>query len=215
MQAVKIIVEDVCDRVIDSVVPQYRSLAAGMKQIMQDSVEKRVNYVDVVVEQWLNVESDAFTLQVELFELYNKKKVARFQEAFDEMSPDLMQMFRMGEDEAQDQAREKMSEWYKKTHSVGDRTNEHHEAQDMQMLLESYWKTAVDRAIDSMCMKLDQHVVRGLDEEILGSFLQLSIDDSKCASYFTQDPCIREKRIQLESRLKRLTRAQALISQSI
>ena len=36
------------------------------------------------------------------------------------------------------------------------------------MLLESYWKTDVDRAIDSMCMKVDQHVIRGLDEKVLG-----------------------------------------------
>ena len=108
-----------------------------------------------------------------------------------------------------------MTEWYKQTHSVGDRTNEHHEAEDMKMLLESYWKTAVDRAIDSMCMKVDQHVIRGLDEEILGNLINLSFDNDKCTSFFAQDPRIREKRVQLEARLERLERAQALISSSV
>ena len=77
------------------------------------------------------------------------------------------------------------------------------------------WKTAVDRAIDSMCMKVDQHVVRGLDEEILGNLITLSVDNDKCTSFFAQDPRIREKRVQLEARLERLERAQALISSSV
>lgn len=202
--------------VIETAVPQYRSLAAGMKQIVQNEVEKRSTFVrKTILEQWLSVESDAFTLQVEFFELYNQKKVERFQQAFDQMSPDLMQMFYQGGDEATDQARQKMTEWYKQTHSVGDRTNEHHEAEDMKMLLESYWKTAVDRAIDSMCMKVDQHVIRGLDDEILGNLINLSFDNDECTSFFAQDPRIREKRVQLEARLERLERAQALISSSV
>ena len=216
LQSIKVIVENVCDAVIETAVPQYRSLAAGMKQIVQNEVEKRSTFVrKTILEQWLSVESDAFTLQVEFFELYNQKKVERFQQAFDQMSPDLMQMFYQGSDEATDQARQKMTEWYKQTHSVGDRTNEHHEAEDMKMLLESYWKTAVDRAIDSMCMKVDQHVIRGLDDEILGNLINLSFDNDKCTSFFAQDPRIREKRVQLEARLERLERAQALISSSV
>lgn len=214
------IVENVCDAVIETAVPQYRSLAAGMKQIVQNEVEKRSTFVrKTILEQWLSVESDAFTLQVEFFELYNQKKVERFQQAFDQMSagpnPMFDQMFYQGGDEATDQARQKMTEWYKQTHSVGDRTNEHHEAEDMKMLLESYWKTAVDRAIDSMCMKVDQHVIRGLDDEILGNLINLSFDNDKCTSFFAQDPRIREKRVQLEARLERLERAQALISSSV
>lgn len=216
LQSIKVIVENVCDAVIETAVPQYRSLAAGMKQIVQNEVEKRSTFVrKTILEQWLSVESDAFTLQVEFFELYNQKKVERFQQAFDQMSPDLMQMFYQGGDEATDQARQKMTEWYKQTHSVGDRTNEHHEAEDMKMLLESYWKTAVDRAIDSMCMKVDQHVICGLDDEILGNLINLSFDNDKCTSFFAQDPRIREKRVQLEARLERLERAQALISSSV
>ena len=216
LHAIKIIVEHVCDGIIEYVVPQYRSLATAMKQIVQDEVERRFDFVRAtIIEQWLNVESDAFTLQAEFFDLYNKKKVERFQAAFDEMSPGLMDIFRIGEEDAQERARDQMTEWYQKTHSVGDRTNEHHEAEDMQMLLESYWKTAVDRAIDSMCMKVDQHLVRGLNDQILTAFLRLSLDDGKCASFFAQDPRIREKRVQLEGRLERLKRAQALISASI
>ena len=216
LQSIKVIVENVCDAVIETAVPQYPSLAAGMKQIVQNEVEKRSTFVrKTILEQWLSVESDAFTLQVEFFELYNQKKVERFQQAFDQMSPDLMQMFYQGNDEATDQARQKMTEWYKQTHSVGDRTNEHHEAEDMKMLLESYWKTAVDRAIDSMCMKVDQHVIRGLDEEILSSLINLSFDNDRCTSFFAQDPRIREKRVQLEARFERLEKAQALISSSV
>ena len=220
LQSIKVIVENVCDAVIETAVPQYRSLAAGMKQIVQNEVEKRSTFVrKTILEQWLSVESDAFTLQVEFFELYNQKKVERFQQAFDQMSagpnPMFDQMFYQGGDEATDQARQKMTEWYKQTHSVGDRTNEHHEAEDMKMLLESYWKTAVDRAIDSMCMKVDQHVIRGLDDEILGNLINLSFDNDKCTSFFAQDPRIREKRVQLEARLERLERAQALISSSV
>jgi hypothetical protein len=108
-----------------------------------------------------------------------------------------------------------MTAWYQETHSVGAGSNAHHEAEDMQMLLESYWKTAVDRAIDSMCMKVDQHLIRGLNEQVLGDLLILSRDDIKCASFFAQDPRIREKRLQLESRLERLKKAQVLISSSI
>ena len=113
------------------------------------------------------------------------------------------------------QAREKMTKWYKQTHSVGDRTNEHHEAEDMQMLLESYWKTAVDRAIDSMCMKVDQHLIRGLNEAVFENLINLSYDINKCMSFFRQDPRIREKRVALEARLERLEKAQALISSSV
>ena len=45
--------------------------------------------------------------------------------------------------------------------------------------------------------------------------LKLSLDDGKCAGFFAQDPRIREKRVQLESRLERLKKAQALISASV
>jgi hypothetical protein len=93
LQTVKNVVDHVCDEIIEFIVPQYRSLAIGMKQIVQNEVEKRADFVrDTIIEQWLNVESEAFTLQAEFFELYNKKKVERFQKAFDEMGPDLMQM---------------------------------------------------------------------------------------------------------------------------
>ena len=216
LQSVKVIVENVCDAIIETTVPKYRSLAAGMKQIVQNEVEKRSTYVgETILEQWLSVESDAFTLQVEFFELYNQKKVERFQQAFDEMSPDLMQMFGEFGNGGSNQAREKMTEWYKQTHSVGDRTNEHHEAEDMQMLLESYWKTAVDRAIDSMCMKVDQHLIRGLNEAVFENLINLSYDIDKCMSFFRQDPRIREKRVALEARLERLEKAQALINSSV
>ena len=131
------------------------------------------------------------------------------------MSPDLMEMFGEFGNGGSNQAREKMTEWYKQTHSVGDRTNEHHEAEDMQMLLESYWKTAVDRAIDSMCMKVDQHLIRGLNEAVFENLINLSYDIDKCMSFFRQDPRIREKRVALEARLERLEKAQALISSSV
>ena len=109
LQAIKVIVENVCDAIIETVVPQYRSLAAGMKQIVQNEVEKRSTFVrKTILEQWLSVESDAFTLQVEFFELYNQKKVERFQQAFDQMSPDLVQMITQGGDAATNQARTKI-----------------------------------------------------------------------------------------------------------
>ena len=216
LQSIKVIVENVCNAIIETTVPKYPSLAAGMKQIVQNEVDKRSTYVGkTILEHWLSVESDAFTLQVEFFELYNQKKVERFQQAFDEMSPDLMQMFCKFDDEATNQARQKMTEWYKQTHSVGDRTNEHHEAEDMQMLLESYWKTAVDRAIDGMCMKVDQHLIRGLNDDVFATLINLSYDKDKCMSFFRQDPRIREKRVALEARLERLEKAQALISSSV
>ena len=215
LEAVKAIVEDVCDKAIESTVPQYRSLSAGMKQIVQTEVDTRAYFVrTTIIEQWLSVESDAFTLQKEFFELYNKKKVERFQEAFDEMQPTLAKDWGDESTTEHEQARQKMTEWYKSTHSVGDRSNERHEAEDMKMLLESYWKTAVDRAIDSMCMKVDQHMIRGLDEKILKSFIKLSTDATKCAAFFSQDPRTKEKRLSLEARLDRLKKAQDLITMS-
>lgn len=214
LQAVKSIIDDVCDHTFEAVAAHYRQLAAGMKQVAQDEMEERVDFVrDTVIEQWVDVESDAFTLQGEFFALYNQKKVARFQEAFDEMAPALNDMFH-GPD-AHKRARERMTAWYKQTHAVGDCANELQEAEDMKMLLESYWKTAVDRAIDSLCMRVDQHVVRGLDDAIHGRLAQLALDPAKCASFFVQEPRVREKRLGLEARLERLKRAQGLLSANV
>jgi interferon-induced GTP-binding protein Mx1 len=217
LQDTKLIVEEVCDEIVDAIVPQYRMLAASMKQIVSTIVDERAEFIrDTIIDQWVQTESIAFTLQPEFYELYNKKKVERFSQAYDEMAPGLMKMWGKGQgQDSGDGAKAKLVEWYKQTHSVGDLSNDHHEAEDMQMLLESYWKTAVDRAIDSICMKVDSHLIQGLASKVLTKLIGVSLDEGKSAAFFAQDPRTREKRSALQARLERLNKAQALISASV
>jgi interferon-induced GTP-binding protein Mx1 len=216
LQSVKSIVEEVCEEIVELIIPQYRTMASGMKQITQTIIDERTEHVrSTVIEQWVGVESAAFTLQVEFFELYNKKKVERFAQAYDKMAPDLMAQLQGNTSTGQEQARKRMIQWYEQTHSVGDATNEHHEAEDMQMLLESYWKTACDRAVDSICMKIDQHLIQKLSGKALEVLITLSLDEGKIAAFFAQDPRVREKRVKLQARLDRLKKAQALICNSV
>lgn len=214
LQDVKSIVEEVCEEIVEVTVPQYRTMASGMKQIMHTIIDERAEDVrSTVIEQWVGVESAAFTLQVEFFEMYNKKKVERFAQAYDKMAPDLSAIFQEGN--GTELARARMLQWYEQTHSVGNVTNEHHEAEDMQMLLESYWKTACDRAVDSICMKVDQHLIQKLADKTLEVLINLSLDEGKIGAFFAQDPRVREKRVKLQARLDRLKKAQALISNSV
>lgn len=209
------ILEEVCEEIVEKNVPQYHAMSSSMKQIVQDIIEKRAAHVRlVVIDLWLEVESVAFTLQPEFFETYNRMKVDRFAKAYDEMAPTLAQAFVSGQQGATT-ARDKMIEWYKQSHSVGSRSNEHHEAEDMHMLLESYWKTAVDRAIDSLCMKIDQSMIQNIASEVMKGLVELSLDEHKSVVFFAQDPRIREQRAQLEARLERLSQAQHLISSSM
>jgi hypothetical protein len=95
-----------------------------------------------MINTFIEVESVAFTLQAEFFDMYNKLKAERFEKAFEgfaekanicvvELAGDALDVY------DRTKAKDSMLEWYKKTHSVGD-SNAVHEAEDMQMLLESY-----------------------------------------------------------------------------
>lgn len=208
--------EEICEDIVDKCVPQYRALSASFKVTIQSIVDDRSEHVrSSIIENWVKVESAPFTLQPEFFKQYNERKIERFIQAYDKMAPcqTLGEKMHYGEEGA-DVGRDRMVEWYKRTHSVGDHSNALHEAEDMQMLLESYWKTAVDRSIDSLCMKIDEHLIQGLASDALRHLIALSHDDAKSAVFFAQDPRIREKRNQLEARLQRLTRAQVLINSS-
>mmetsp|Transcript_73549 Transcript_73549/g.143907 ORF Transcript_73549/g.143907 Transcript_73549/m.143907 type:complete len:249 (-) Transcript_73549:147-893(-) len=215
LHSIKSIAEEVCEEIVETIVPNYRSMSASMKQIVQTIVDKRADHArDVVIDHWLKVESLAFTMQPEFFEMYNRLKVDKFAEAYDKMAPSLIDFVRADTTTGAGAARSQMIDWYKQAHSVGDRS-ESHDAEDMKILLESYWKTAVDRSIDSLCMKIDQYMIQNLAYDIHKEFIELSLDVHKSAAFFAQDPSIQEKRSQLEARLERLARAQQLISTSI
>ena len=85
----------------------------------------------------------------------------------------------------------------------------------MRMLLESYWKTAVDRAVDNLIMKIDQVLLQGLDKTTFNKMVDLSLDPEKTALFFELDPREREQRSALEAKLDRLVKAQTIIAKSI
>lgn len=67
----------------------------------------------------------------------------------------------------------------------------------MKMLLEAYWKAAVDRVIDDICMRVDNCVIQGLADSMLLRMLMVAVDADKAAALFAQDPQVHQRRAQL------------------
>lgn len=179
----------------------FSALGAVSKCIERASAVARGDIESTVTREI----EEPFTQNHYFMDTVNKLRAERFSDGLEQLlqkSPVVYPYKPQQKNFAKDKAQE-ITDWY--MNSIGNTSNEMQEAQDMNIILQSYWKVAHKK----FCDCIPQMIQKVLFDEVKVQLSRVLVchDSQKIASFFEVPLELQTKRVQLEEKQSRITLA--------
>lgn len=214
------ILEEVCFKVIQHHIPrdQYPTFQSEIKTVVAGVISARIQEVHgkCGVDGLLTDEQKPFTMNHYFMDTYNKIMIDKFSAVVDQH----MTLAEELQAEYVSQGTIKgacaaLKNWFKVRYTIGNKSNEQQEAEQLQMVLQAYWKTSSKRFTDNVCARIDSVLVRSLALDIRNSEgLTLLLAEDVLADLFKEDRFLQETRKMYQHREQVLQKALDVLQSS-
>jgi hypothetical protein len=220
LQATEELAQEAAGAIVDHHTTGYSLLGSMLKSGLADLVQEgRAETRRVLLEQVLANEREPMTLNHYLMDTYNKQRQAGVEDQRRaDITAALDRFIALAISEKTPPGAtelERLKAWVLAT-SLLVRTGESNETQEAEQLgamLVAYWKTSCKRFIDTAVQNIDGGLLRRMGEECTSSMLRVVEGGGaeggaeRLVEILAEDRQVRELRLRIEARLKRLNAA--------